>query len=108
MERLQLAYAEDDYIAAVTGHAPAFRSWPQFDAGRLARAEDDQSRAQPFNNQEAVIALAAAKFGWGKDKTNRILNDILGYGMGSDRIRERLLPLGEELAELWGKLEAEK
>lgn len=108
VERLQLAYAEDDYIAAVTGHAPAFRNWPQFDAGRLARAEDDTSRAQPFSNQEAVIAMAAAKFGWGKDKTNRILGDMLGYGMGSDRIRERLLPLGEELAGLWAKLEAEK
>lgn len=108
VERLQLAYAEDDYIAGVTGHSPAFRNWPVFDPAAVMHTDADDSRAQPFGNQEAVISLAAARFGWGKDKTNRILNDLLGYGMGSDRIRERLLPLGEELAELWGKLEAEK
>ncbi len=103
-EHLQMCYAEEADLAAVTGHAPQWRKFPEFDLEQLTAASS-APRAKTFSTEESLIGLFAAHHEWSRDKTNRILNNLLGYGMGSERISERLLPWGQELGALWASLQ---
>ncbi len=105
-ERLQIAFIDAHAQAAAGGGEPAMRAWPKYDAGMLNHkgGDDDNTRARPFTVHESVVALHAARAGWGRAKTKNALKTALGYGMGSERIDERLLPHGDELLQLENKL----
>lgn len=105
IERVQLAYPEAPDLRAVTGGEPQWSRWPGFDASLLDGDDSGMDRAEPFTNEEALVALKAALSGWKREKVKRIIRDALGYGMGSTRIDESLLPYGASLAELWRKME---
>lgn len=107
IERLQMAYPSAAQLRDVTGGEPHIRAWPNFVAGRLDNDADNGSRALAFSNQEALVALAAARSKWGRDKIKRVMKENLGKSMGSNRIDDSLLPYGEELSKLWEKLEEE-
>ncbi len=105
-QHVQIAYAEAADIEKVTGQQPQWERFPEFDTEQL-KGGGKTSRAATFSNEESLVALFAAQNNWGRDKTSRVMREVLGYGMGSERISKRLLPFGRELENLWEQLQEE-
>lgn len=99
----QVAQRTSEELESIRGHAPTFTRWPETSLDILN--EDNDGRAVPFTNEETVVALYAAINKWGRWKVNEAMKSVLGYGMGADRIDERLLPFAGEMAQIWTKLE---
>jgi hypothetical protein len=102
--RTLIALTTPEEAAQLGGGEPELRRYPPADTNALNGDDAPGPAAQAFTPAEAMVALRAVLADWGRPAVNKALQEHLGYGMGSDRIDKRLLPLGAELAELWQKM----
>ena len=104
-ERTLLAFVGEAHAARIGGGEPQMNRWPTFDTSILDGAERKPGpEPEPFNIHESLIGMWAAEHGHGREKILSVMNDRLGYGMGSDRIDKHLTPHGEELLEFYRRL----
>jgi hypothetical protein len=103
--RALLAFVSEREAQRIGGGEPQMHRWPTFDASLLDGADRKPGpEPEKFTVHESLVGMWAAEHGHGREKIITTLRERLGYGMGSDRVDNGLIPRGEELLEFYRRL----
>ena len=103
--RTLIAYTSEAEASRLGGGEPSLRSWPRFDKNAI-ETHRHGPEAKQFTVSESVLALRAALANWRRPTILKKMQQVLGYGMGSDRIDDKLIPHGQQLADLWREFDS--